>query len=85
MSDVRQVISREVILDGATFESVDFKDCRLIYRGGSAPSFQDCRFLNATFTFEGAAGNTLSFLRAMAPVQTNMQDVVLGLLPELRA
>ena len=43
------------------------------------------RFDNATFSFRESAGNTLMFLRAMAPAQTNMRDVVLGLMPELKA
>lgn len=79
-----QTLSGVVALDSNSFDNIDFKDAGLTYDGGRPPAFNNCRFDNARFTFRKSAGNTLLFLRAMAPAETNMRDVVLGLMPELR-
>ncbi len=79
-----QTLTGEVTLDGNVFINVNFKDAELNYSGGVPPGFDNCRFTNATFSVGGAAGNTLAFLRSMAPASTNMRFVVLGLLPELQ-
>lgn len=79
-----QILTGEVTLDGGVFINIDFKDAELNYSGGVPPGFDNCRFTNATFSVDGAAGNTLAFLRSMAPASTNMRFVVLGLLPELQ-
>lgn len=77
-------LTGEVALDAAVFINVHFKSARLVYLGGRPPSFQNCRFDNATFAFEGAAGNTLAFINAMAPASTGMRDITMGLLPAMR-
>lgn len=78
-----QTITGSVSLDGNIFRNIDFRDCQLVYQGGIPPQFDNCRFDTASFTFQGPAGATLAFLRAMAPAETNMRPVVLGLIPEL--
>lgn len=78
-----QTLTGSVALDGNVFRNIDFRDCQLIYEGGTPPQFDNCRFETASFTFQGPAGATLAFLRAMAPATTNMRPVVLGLIPEL--
>lgn len=80
-----QTLSGEIALDGNAFTNIDFSDAVLIYDGGVPPSFANCRFNTARFTFRNSASNTLMFLRAMAPVETNMRPIVLGLVPELQA
>ena len=82
-SNTETIVSDRVNVDGKTFTDVNFDGATLVYGGGTPPSFNNCRFNTASFTFEGAAGNTLAFLKAMAPAHTNMRGVVLGLIPEL--
>ena len=80
-----QTLSGEITLDGNTFLNIDFNDAVLTYDGGPPPSFSNCRFNTARFTFRESASNTLMFLRAMAPAETNMRSIVLGLMPELQS
>ena len=79
-----QTLTSAVTLDGNVFINIDFTDAELTYSGGVPPGFDNCRFNNATFSIDGAAGNTLAFLRSMAPASTNMRFVVQGLIPELQ-
>lgn len=79
-----QTLSGVIALDSNSFDNIDFEDVELTYDGGRPPAFNNCRFNNVSFTFRESAGNTLMFLRAMAPVETNMRNVVLGLMPELK-
>jgi hypothetical protein len=79
-----QTLKGPVRLDGNTFRDCEFVDARLIYEGGAPPNFINCRFTNSNFAFQEAAGNTVNFLRAMAQPQSNMREVVFGLMPELR-
>lgn len=78
----RQTMQGRIKLDGKTFKNVAFEKAQLVYEGGIAPNFINCTFNETHFTFDGAAGNTVNFLRAMLPPQTNMRSVVLGLMPE---
>ena len=52
-----------VALDGETFSDCEFRDCRLIYSGGETPAFQNCQFHGCDWRLDGAAGNTLVFLK----------------------
>ena len=84
MTETRdQTVRGNVVLDGNTFVNCQFTDARMIYEGGTPPNFTNCAFTNSNFVFQAAAGNTLNFLRAMLPAQTNMRQVVFGLMPEL--
>ena len=78
----RQAMQGRIKLDGKTFKDVSFENAVLVYEGGTAPHFVNCTFTEANFAFEGAANNTINFLRSMLPAHTNMRPVVLGLLPE---
>lgn len=80
-----QILTGGVTLDGNVFVNVDFNNAVLNYDGGVPPGFDNCRFNGATFNLGSGAGNTILFLRAMAPEATNMRSVVLGLIPELQA
>ena len=70
-----------VSLDGERFAECEFRDCRLVYAGGDAPVFTDCRFDNCDWKMDGAAGQTLEHLRAMwaagakAPVQGLIKEI----------
>ena len=86
MSETKnQTIKGRVKLDGKTFTDCEFVDAQLAYDGGLPPNFVNCRFTNSNFAFVEAAGNTVNFLRAMAPRASNMREVVFGLMPELNS
>ena len=79
----RRTLSGRIKLDGKTFKDVAFEKAQLVYEGGAGPNFDNCTFTETNYTFEGAAGNTVHFLRAMLFQQSNMRGVVLGLMPEI--
>jgi hypothetical protein len=85
MAEIRnETLTGELYLDGNVYIDCDFQNARMVFTGGGLPpAFENCRFDNSDFVFDGAAGRTLGFLKAMAPARTNMRYVVLGLLPEL--
>ncbi|CAN5182664.1 hypothetical protein BH10PSE2_BH10PSE2_08690 [soil metagenome] len=78
-----QTLTGQVSLDGKTFRDCEFVDAQLMFEGGAAPVFINCRFQRSRFGFDGAAANTVNFLRAMAAPQSNMRSFVTGLIPEL--
>ena len=78
-----QTLTGDVALDGNIFRNIEFKDAQLVYYGGVPPTFDNCRFNQASFTFREHAANTLIFLRAMMPESTGMRSIVDGLMPEL--
>jgi hypothetical protein len=85
MAEIRnQTLSGDQMIDGNTYIDCTFDNARLIYEGGAAPGFGNCMFKASHFRFQGPAGQTLTFLKAMAPARTGMREMVLGLLPELR-
>jgi hypothetical protein len=54
-----------VMLDGERYAGCEFRGCRLVYRGGEPPHFEDCRFDNCDWRFEDAAANTLAHLKVV--------------------
>jgi hypothetical protein len=54
-----------VALDGERFADCEFRDCRLVYRGGEPPSFEGCSFAGCDWLFEDAAANTLKHLKTL--------------------
>jgi hypothetical protein len=52
-------------VDGCHFDGCTFNGTVLVYSGGERPQFSRCTFNSVTWKFEGAAGNTLEFLRGM--------------------
>lgn len=86
MAETRdQVLTGRIDLDGNTYVNCQFRDVMVVYAGGIPPEFQNCTFQETKFTFEGPAGNTLMFLRMMAPASTGMRDIAFHLAPEFRA
>jgi len=85
MAEVRdQTLSGDHQIDNHVYINCHFLNARMIYEGGIPPGFDNCQFDASNFVFQGPAGYTLSFLRAMAPRTTNMRGIVLDLLPELK-
>lgn len=84
MSDVRnQVLQGRLTLDGKTFTDCEFRNAELVYKGGQAPSFINCRFTQSRFAFENEAANTVNFLRGMLQPQSGMRAFVTGMMPEI--
>jgi len=54
-----------VALDAERFTDCEFRECRLVYRGGEPPSFEGCSFVGCDWQFEGAAANTLKHLKTL--------------------
>jgi hypothetical protein len=54
-----------VVLDGEAFSDCEFRDCRLVYSGGEAPSFSGCKFDKCEWKIDGAAAKTLEHLKAV--------------------
>src|SRR5690349_5267635 len=73
-----------VNVDGKQFENCTFEDCKLVYSGGEPPSFVNCTFTaNLDLVFDGAAGNTVQFLKVMASPKSGMQSLVAQIFPAL--
>lgn len=70
-----------VTLDGEYFADCEFRACRLVYAGGEAPVFNNCKFDECDWRLEGAAANTLAHMKAMwgaggkATVQALIKDI----------
>lgn len=64
---VKQKVLRgeTIVIDGKAFRNTVFESCIFIYRGGERTSFEGCVFQAPEFRFEGAASNTLAFMRAL--------------------
>jgi hypothetical protein len=73
-----------VRLDGVAFTDCEFRNCRLVYAGGDAPSFVGCKFGDCEWRLEDAALRTLAHLKAMwnagakTPVQALIKDITGG-------
>lgn len=80
----RQTMQGRIDLDGKSFVDIAFQNAELVYDGGTMPTFHNCTFNDARFTFQSTASNTVLFLRSMLPAQTGMRQVVLGLMPEFQ-
>ena len=67
-----------VVLDGEHFADCEFRDCRLVYAGGEAPKFEHCKFIDCDWRFEGAAQQTLAYLKAMwgAGAKPKVQELI---------
>ena len=70
-----------VALDAEGFSDCEFRDCRMIFRGGEPPKFDNCSFVGCEWLFDGAAANTLEHLKTIwavggkAPVQALIKTI----------
>lgn len=72
-----------VLLDNRDFIGCKFVRCKLTYRGGQSPSFQQCDFQLNEFIFDGPAGNTLAFLQGISQRGSGLESVFKQLFPHL--
>lgn len=54
-----------VQLDGHLYENCTFRDCDIIYKGSGNVNLIGCKFYDCRWKLDGAAANTLKFLRTM--------------------
>jgi hypothetical protein len=78
-----QEFEGRVPVDGHEFVACTFMNAVLVYSGGDPPSFRGCILREWRFAFEGPAGNTVNFLRSMAPPTSGFSDVVRQTFPDL--
>ncbi|MEJ0064834.1 MAG: hypothetical protein WDM85_04875 [Caulobacteraceae bacterium] len=70
-----------VQLDGERFSDCEFKNCRLVYRGGEPPKFDNCKFDDVDWRFEDAAARTMAHMKTVwmsggkAPVQALIKTI----------
>lgn len=65
-----------LIIDDQMYYECVFRNTHLIYSGGNLPNFDKCKFYSITFGFQGAASNTLSFMRTLYHV--GFKDMIKG-------
>jgi hypothetical protein len=73
------IFNHETIsLDGERFSGCEFRECRMVYRGGEPPKFDDCRFDDCDWRFEDAAAHTLAYMKLLWAVggKTSMQALI---------
>jgi hypothetical protein len=71
-----------VVLDGQSFHDCDFRGSQAVYRGGDLPEFHNCQLTQVNWHLEGAADNTLVFLRFL--FTTGNQGLVNEIIKSLR-
>lgn len=57
--------NERVILDGRKFVHCTFTGCTLVYTGTDSLGLDGCTMNSCRWSFEGPAGNTLEFMRAI--------------------
>jgi len=73
-----------VALDDEHFEDCEFQDCRMVYRGGKPPRFENCRFNGCDWLFDDAAARTLAHMKLVwsvggkGPVQALIKEITSG-------
>jgi hypothetical protein len=67
-----------VALDGETFTSCEFRDCRMVYAGGEPPVFDHCKFVDCDWKQDEAAARTLAYLKVLwnAGAKPNVQALI---------
>lgn len=51
------------VIDGNEYESCEFRNCRIVYRGGELPLMRYCNFIAPQFFMEDAAQRTMLLLQ----------------------
>ena len=84
MAEIRnQTLEGRQLIDGNTFIDCEFRNAKLVFTGTQQPSFQNCRFVQSGFAFEGNAAETVHLLRGMLRPQSGMRSFVTGMIPEI--
>jgi hypothetical protein len=73
-----------VVLDGNEFNSCEFQNCKMVYRGGEHPKLQHCHFVRCSWHLEDAAKKTVLFLRSIYHSGPGGRDLVEETLRHIR-
>jgi hypothetical protein len=73
---------RDVELDGGHFERCVFRNCKLLYRGGTLPNLIGNDVSGCNFKLEGAAKQTILFCRMLGAM--GLHHIVDALTQEMR-
>jgi hypothetical protein len=57
--------NQRVELDGNAYTNCTFDTCQMVFRATAPVTLQGVNFQNCTWTFDGAAGLTISFMTAL--------------------
>jgi hypothetical protein len=76
--------NESIVLDGNEFIDCKFQGCELIYRGGELPKLQRCDFTQCSWKLDGAAKQTILFLRSIYHSGPGGKDLVEGTLRHIR-
>lgn len=61
-----QLFSRQLVaVDGKRFVKCRFEGCRLIYKGGQLPWFNECNLLDCLWVFDEAAARSIEWLHLL--------------------
>lgn len=73
----KEVRNQVVQLDYADLRDTDYKNCKLVYKGGFPPVLVNCTFDSCEFIFENEALNTVRFIAGLAQNEGG-KELVLG-------
>lgn len=76
----KEVRGDVIVLDYATLQNTNFINCKIVYRGGHPPNLDECDFISCEWIFEGAALNTVAFLRALVATDGFRPFILHGIL-----
>lgn len=80
----KQIFGVEPVqIDDGYFYECEFHSSELVYSGGALPSFSKCTFDGVNFSFQSAAGNTLSLLKIL--YQVGFTEMIDKMLEEIKA
>ena len=57
--------NERVELDGGSFVNCSFEECEMVYSGGPPPRMEGCRISGGSWSFAGAAANTVAFMHGL--------------------
>jgi hypothetical protein len=77
----QKIEGKTIAIDGATLKDLDLVKCRLVFSGGELPNLINNKMQYTEFYFDGAAGRTVGFLKALAaePMGRRIVTEMLGL------
>jgi hypothetical protein len=81
-------VNTTVYTDDEQFFNCTFDRCAIVYSARAGVTMDHCSFKDCSFAFEGAAGNTISFMTALyqlSPdlVERTFERIRLGIHPGL--
>jgi hypothetical protein len=62
------VANSTVYVDGQFYHNMRFENCQMIYSGGPLPTLLGNQFVNCTWLMQGAASQTLDYLRLLIAI-----------------